>query len=153
MEDPFRRPSLAPSIFYRDPWAALDWLEKAFGFERSIVVTDSEGRLGHAQLSFGDGTIMIGSEWADFTASPASISGKNTQSVHALLLDGIDAHCARAKAAGAEILQEPAVQFYGDCTYRARDPEGHVWTFAQAVRQVSREEAEQATGFKIEGWH
>ena len=59
--------------------------------------------------------------------------------------------CAdRAREAGAEILQEPAEQFYGDRTYRARDPEGHVWTFAQNVRPFSVEESEKATGLKIE---
>lgn len=57
-----------------------------------------------------------------------------------------------APAAGATILTEPEDQFYGDRTYRARDPEGHVWTFAQTVRRVSREEAEAASGLKIEGW-
>jgi uncharacterized glyoxalase superfamily protein PhnB len=152
MGDPFRHPSLGSAVFYRDPWAALDWLEKAFGFERSMVISDQDGRLGHAQMRFGDGYIMVGSEWAEFIASPASIGGKNTQSIHVQLQDGIAAHCERARAAGAAILQEPADQFYGDRTYRARDPEGHVWTFAQTVRHVSREEAEQASGLKIEGW-
>ena len=90
--------------------------------------------------------------WADFVASPKSIGGKNTQIIHVHLKDGIDAHCAHAKAAGAEILQEPEDQFYGDRSYRARDPEGHVWTFSQTVRHVTREEAEQASGLKIEGW-
>jgi hypothetical protein len=51
------------------------------------------------------------------------------------------------------ILQEPTDQFYGDRTYRARDPEGHVWSFGQTVRVVSREEAEKASGLKIVGWH
>jgi hypothetical protein len=50
------------------------------------------------------------------------------------------------------ILAEPSDQFYGDRTYRARDLEGHIWSFAQTVRQVSREQAEQASGLKIEGW-
>lgn len=153
MEDPFRRPSLGSAVFYKDPWAALDWLEKAFGFERSMVISDKDGRLAHAEMRFGDGYIMVGSEWAEFTASPASVAGKNTQSVHVHLHDGLDAHCARAKAAGAAILLEPADQFYGDRTYRARDPEGHVWTFGQTVRHVGREEAEQASGLRIEGWH
>jgi uncharacterized glyoxalase superfamily protein PhnB len=78
--------------------------------------------------------------------------GKNTQIVHVHLDENIDAHCSRARDAGAEILMEPADQFYGDRTYRARDPEGHVWTFAQTVRLVSREEAEAASGLTIEGW-
>lgn len=152
MEDQFRRPSLGSGVFYRDPWAAMDWLEKAFGFERSMVITDQDGRLGHAEMRFGDGYIMPGSEWAEFIASPASVGGKNTQSIRVQLQDGIDAHCERARAAGATIVKEPADQFYGARTYRARDPEGHVWTFAQTVRHVSREEAEQASGLKIEGW-
>ncbi|HEV3108967.1 MAG TPA: VOC family protein [Candidatus Binataceae bacterium] len=66
--------------------------------------------------------------------------------------DGIDAHCQLARAAGAVIVREPADQFYGDRSYMAKDPEGHVWSFAQTVRQVSREEAERASGLKIEGW-
>jgi uncharacterized glyoxalase superfamily protein PhnB len=152
MEDPFRRPSFGSAVFYRDPRAALDWLEKAFGFERSMVVTDKDGRLAHSEMKFGDGYLMVGSEWADFVASPASAGGKNTQSIHVQLQDGIDAHCERARAAGAAILMDPADQFYGDRTYRARDPEGHVWTFAQTIRNVTREEAERASGLKIEGW-
>ena len=153
MEDPFRRPTFGAGVFYRDPWAALDWLERAFGFERSMVISEKDGQLGHAEMRFGDGYITVGREWAEFIASPASIGGKNTQSIYVMLQDGIDAHCERARTAGAVILQEPADQFYGDRTFRARDPEGHVWTFSQTVRHVSREEAEQATGLKIEGWH
>jgi uncharacterized glyoxalase superfamily protein PhnB len=144
------RASLASSIFYRDPWAALDWLEKAFGFERAMVISDADGALAHAQLTFGNGYIMIGSEWADYTRSPASIDGKNTQTVHVSIDGDADAHCARARAAGAVIEQEPGNQFYGDRTYRARDPEGHVWTFAQNLRPFSAEESEKATGLKIE---
>jgi len=142
--------SLAAALFYRDPWAALAWLEQAFGFERAMVISDADGGLAHSQLTFGNGYIMIGSEWADFTASPAGVGGKNTQTLHVHLEQDIDAHCAHAREAGADILQEPADQFYGDRTYRARDPEGHVWTFAMNVRPFSVEESEKATGLKIE---
>lgn len=153
MADPFRRPALTAGVCYKDPLAALDWLEKAFGFERSMVITDKDGKLGHSEMRFGDSLIYVGSEWADFTASPASVGGKNTQTIHVHLTQGLDEHFARAKTAGATILQEPADQFYGDRTYRARDPEGHVWSFGQTVRHVSREDAERASGLKIEGWH
>jgi uncharacterized glyoxalase superfamily protein PhnB len=152
MDDPFRRPTLTTGVFYKDPWAALDWLEKAFGFERTMVITDKDGKLGHSEMRFGDGLIFVGSEWADFIASPASIGGKNTQSIHVHLKDGLDAHCAQARAAGAVIVREPDEQFYGDRVYSAKDPEGHVWNFGQTVRVVSREEAEKASGLKIEGW-
>lgn len=155
MDDQFRRPALIAAVFYRDPQAALAWLENAFGFERSMVITGGDGKPVHAEMRFGDSRLMVGSEWAEFIASPASVGGKNTQILHVHVAQDVEAHCARAKAAGAIILQEPTDQFYGDRTYRARDPEGHVWTFAQTVRQVSREDAERATGLKIESveWH
>jgi hypothetical protein len=51
---------------------------------------------------------------------------------------------------GAVIVREPADEFFGDRVYRARDPEGHVWTFAQTVRHVSRAEAEHASGLTID---
>ncbi|MGA2396423.1 MAG: VOC family protein, partial [Candidatus Lustribacter sp.] len=85
-----------------------------------------------------------------YTASPASTGGKNTQILHVQLDAGIDAHCERARAAGATIIREPADEFYGDRVYSARDPEGHVWTFAQLVRAVSRSEAEKASGLTID---
>jgi uncharacterized glyoxalase superfamily protein PhnB len=69
MDDPFRRPTLTTGVFYKDPWAALDWLEKAFGFERTMVITDKDGKLGHSEMRFGDGLIFVGSEWP--TSSPA----------------------------------------------------------------------------------
>jgi len=152
MENLYKRPTFGSALFYKDPFAALDWLEKAFGFERSMVITDGDGKLSHSEMKFGDGYIMVGSEWADFVASPGSVGGKNTQTIHVHLTQGIDAHCERARAAGAVIIREPEDQFYGDRTYMAKDPEGHVWSFAGTVRYVSREEAEKASGLKIQGW-
>lgn len=146
------RPSLMTALVYRDPKAALAWLEKAFGFETFMVITDADGNLGHSEMRFGNGVIMVGMEWTDDHRSPASIGGKVTQTVHVQLDDDIDKHCARARAAGAEIIAAPEDQFYGDRTYRARDLEGHNWTFAMHVKDVSREEAEKISGLKIEGW-
>jgi uncharacterized glyoxalase superfamily protein PhnB len=152
MSETNHRPSFGAAVYYKDPFAALDWLEKAFGFTRQLVVTEKDGRLGHSEMRFGDGYVMVCTAWADDMASPADLSGKNTQSVHVQLREGIDEHCARARAAGAVITREPEDQFYGDRVYAARDPEGHVWSFGQTVREVSREEAEQASGLKIDGW-
>ncbi|RWA54349.1 glyoxalase [Cupriavidus sp. UYMSc13B] len=152
MDDPFRRTAFGAAIFYKDPLAALDWLERAFGFERVMVIRDQQDQLVHSEMRFGDSYLMVGSEWADFTASPASIGGKNTQTLHVHLQEGLDQHCERARAAGAVILREPQDEFYGDRTYTARDAEGHVWTFGQTVRKVTREEAEHASGLKIDGW-
>ena len=146
------RPSFSAALCYRDPKAALAWLERAFGFERSLVVTTPEGDIAHAEMKFGDGVVMIGGTWADFIASPEDTGDRNTQHVHVHLPDDadIDAHCERARAAGAEILQAPADAFYGDRMYRARDPGRHVWTFGKHVRDVTNDEMSAATGLKIE---
>jgi uncharacterized glyoxalase superfamily protein PhnB len=141
--------AIVPALSYVDPRAAIAFLEAAFGFEVSLLVTDSEDRIGHAELSCGNGRIMLGEAgWVDWAKSPKAVGGANTQCVHVTVTD-IDAHCQRARAAGAEIIAEPADQFYGDRTYRARDPEGHVWNFGQRMREVSPAEMEAATGLRI----
>ena len=140
------------ALFYQDPKAALTWLEKAFGFELTMLIEDAEGNLAHSQMSFGDGYVMIGQEWSADHKSPKSVGGKNTQTVNIQIETDIDAHFERAKAAGAVIVAAPETQFYGDRTYRCSDLEGHIWTVSQTVRAVSREEAEAASGLKITGW-
>jgi uncharacterized glyoxalase superfamily protein PhnB len=138
--------SLSSALFYQDPKAALVFLQAALGFEISMLLEDADGNLAHSQLSLGGGRIMVGTEWSADHKSPKSIGGKNTQTVHIQLDDDIDAHCERARAAGAEIIAEPQTQFYGDRTYRCRDPEGHIWTLSQTVAVVSIADQEAATG-------
>lgn len=143
----YAAPGFASAACYRHPAAALKWLEAAFGFEPFMVITTPDGELVHSEMRYGTGRVMIGSEWSDDHKSPASLGGKNTQTVHTQLDEDIDAHCERARAAGAEILAEPEDQFYGDRTYRARDPEGHIWTFSRTVKVMTREEWDKAGGF------
>jgi uncharacterized glyoxalase superfamily protein PhnB len=146
------RASLTSAIFYQDPKAAIAWLEKAFGFELAMLIETPDGGLAHCEMRFGDSLVMVGSEWHPDTKSPRSIGGKNTQFLHVHVDEDIDAHCERAKRAGAEIMMAPETQFYGDRTYRCRDLEGHIWTIGQTVKAVGREEAEAASGLKIQGW-
>lgn len=143
---------LRSAVFYQDPKAALAWLEKAFGFELSMLLEDAEGNVAHSQMEFGDSYVMVGQEWSADHKSPKSIGGKNTQTLHIQIDGDLDEHYRRAKAAGAEILAEPETQFYGDRTYRCRDLEGHIWTVSRTVKAVTREEAEAASGLKITGW-
>jgi uncharacterized glyoxalase superfamily protein PhnB len=144
-----RRPSFISSLVYQDNRAALTWLQKAFGFDVSGILTDSRDNIVHAEMGHGDGIVMIGNEWADWARSPASLGGKNTQRIHVRLENGIDAHCERARQAGATIAMEPADQFYGERSYMAVDLEGHHWTFSQPIRHVSAEEMEKVGGFKF----
>ena len=140
------RPTVAPGISYRDPAAALKWLETAFGFETSMVVENDDGSIGHSEMRIGDGLIMVGREWDAMHKSPASLGGVNTQSIHVHLGGGLDAHCERARAAGAAITREPADQFYGDRVYAAVDLEGHIWSFSETLRVMTHEEMTAAGG-------
>ena len=146
MADATLNPTFRAAIVYQDDRAALDWLAKAFGFEACLVITDDSGAIVHAEMKYRDGLIMVARQWADFTKPPKGLGGANTQYLHVYVDEDIDAHCARARAAGATILAEPADQFYGDRTYRAMDPEGHVWTFGQTVKVLTLGEMEQASG-------
>jgi uncharacterized glyoxalase superfamily protein PhnB len=152
MADIKQRPTLTPALCYRDPMAAFNWLQTAFGFEPSMLLTDAEGKLAHSEMAFDGGWIMVGSEWSADHKSPASLDGKCTQTLHVQVNADIDGHCERARAAGAEILMEPETQFYGDRTYRARDLEGHIWTFGQTVETVPPEAWEAKTGLKTRLW-
>jgi uncharacterized glyoxalase superfamily protein PhnB len=146
------RSTLTSAVFYRDPRAALKFLEEAFGFELAMMIEDDAGNLVHSEMRFDDALIMIGPEFTGDHQSPKSVGGKNTQTVHIHVAGDADAHCKRARAAGFEILAEPETQFYGDRTYRCRDPEGHVWTVGQTIKETSREEAAEISGLKITGW-
>ncbi len=143
------RPAFIPSVIYKDNHAALKWLQDAFGFEPSMVLTDAQDNIVHAEMSYGEGTVMIGSEFTSWAKSPDSVGGANTQRVHVRLDKGIDEHCAHARQAGAKIVGEPSDQFYGDRVYSAMDPEGHHWTFSQPIKTVTVDEMERATGFKF----
>jgi uncharacterized glyoxalase superfamily protein PhnB len=112
-----RRPSFISSLAYKDNRSAMEWLQDAFGFEPSEVLTDSEGNVVHAQMTVhadmthDDGVVVIGTEWADWTRSPAPLDRKNTQRVRVRIESGIDEHCARSRRAGAKIVKEPEDQF------------------------------------------
>lgn len=135
--------ALSSAVVYLDPKAMLKWLEDAFGFEVTLLIEDEAGNLAHSQMIYGDSVVMIGNEWTDEHKSPASIGGKMTQTVHIQLADGdgtVDEHCARARKAGAVIFADPETQFYGDRTYRCKDPEGHIWTVSQTVQAMGPDE-------------
>ena len=111
------------------------------------MVATREGQVVSAELSFGDARLTVGGAWENIKP-PAALEGANTQIIHVVVDSGLDAHCERARQAGATIIAEPREQFYGERTYAATDLEGHHWNFSQPVRQVTFEEMERATGFK-----
>jgi len=139
-------PRISSSLFYDDAAKAIEWLCRVFGFEVRLKIDGPNGRIEHSQLTFGEGMIMVGSSkkgagektWRDLTASPQQVNGLNTQCL-CIFVDDVDAHCARAKAAGATVLLEPTTtdhgsEYWADRSYLARDLEGHQWWFMQRIR-------------------
>jgi uncharacterized glyoxalase superfamily protein PhnB len=138
-------PRISASVFYDDASKAIDWLCGAFGFEVRLRIEGEGGRIEHSELTFGEGLVMVGSAGGKSTRpdplpgrSPRSLGGANTQTL-CICVDDVDAHCTRARAAGATIREEPTMNDYGaeywsDRTYRAEDPEGHQWYFMQRMR-------------------
>ena len=121
-------PILMPCLFYRDAPAAIDWLQRAFGFRTLMAVPGPDGTILHAELAIGSAVIMLGSaKPAMGWVSALDLPGVN-QSIY-VALDDVDAHHARAVAAGAEITDALSDKPYGGRGYGARDPEGHHWSF------------------------
>ena len=118
-----------PFLRYEDAPAAFEWLARAFGFEKQMLVPGPDGTIAHAQLRYGGSLIMIGSARDDVLhlKSPAEVGGA-TQGIY-VHVDDVDAHHDRAKAAGAEIIMELEDTEYGSREYMARDLEGHLWSF------------------------
>jgi uncharacterized glyoxalase superfamily protein PhnB len=132
MAGPSGTATIVPALRYRDAPAAIDWLCEAFGFMRHLVVPGPDGTIAHAQLTLGNGMIMLGSvqdtPFHRHMRQPDEIGGAATQTVYVIVAD-VDGHYARAKSAGADILIEPKDEDYGGRDYTCRDPEGHIWTF------------------------
>ncbi|HWZ59916.1 MAG TPA: VOC family protein [Gemmatimonadaceae bacterium] len=124
-------PTLIPTLVYDNAPAAIDWLVAAFGFERNLIVAGAAaGTIDHAQLTLGGDMIMLSSPRENvFAMKPPRALGARTGGIYLVLPDRVDAHCARARAAGATILLEPEDKDYGGRGYSCLDPEGQLWSF------------------------
>ncbi len=134
---PARTPRIAPYLLYEDVAGALDWLADAFGFRERLRFAGPDGSVSHAEMAFQDGMIMMGDPGEEYRSPKRS--GGWPQQVH-VYVDDVNAHYEHAKNAGAAIVAEPQDQPYGDRRYDAEDLEGHRWSFAQHIRDVSPEE-------------
>src|SRR5881275_2385038 len=119
---PPNMPRITPYLYYEDVASALTWLSRAFGFRERMRLPGPDGKIGHAEMEFADGVIMMGCPGPN-CQNPKRL-GHVTQTLY-VYVDDVDKHFAHAKNAGATIVRELQDQFYGDRTYGAADPEGH----------------------------
>jgi uncharacterized glyoxalase superfamily protein PhnB len=125
------RATIIPCLRYRDAPAAIEWLCHALGFEATRVVRNEDGTVAHAQLTYGNGMIMLGSvfdtEYGRLLKQPSETGGYVTQGAY-LVVNDADAVHARVVDAGGEVLLPLQDEDYGGRGFTCRDPEGVVWS-------------------------
>jgi uncharacterized glyoxalase superfamily protein PhnB len=144
MESKKKKPRYAqhivPYLLYRDVGSALKWLKKTFGLkETGERFKGEDGTIQHAGMKLPDSedAVMMGCPGPQYK-NPRKL-GSVTQMLY-IYVDDVDKHFARARKAGARILEEPTDTFYGERRYAVTDPEGHQWFFAHVVRKMSMKE-------------
>jgi uncharacterized glyoxalase superfamily protein PhnB len=120
-------PTFFPSLRYRDANAAIEWLERAFGFRHLLTVPDDDGGVAHAEMAFGTGVFMLGS-----IRDGEEPAGSRFNAPYVYVAD-VHAHYDRAAAAGAEITRDYEEKDYGGAGYSCRDCEGNEWSFGSYV--------------------
>ncbi len=119
--------TVTPYLLYEDSAAAIDFLVRAFSFREKLRYAGEDGRVNHAELELGHGLVFLGSPGGDYRTPEQS-----GVMVH-VYVDDVDAHYARATAAGADVEGEPVDQPYGVRSYGVLDPEGHQWWFVKPL--------------------
>ena len=123
------RQRIIPYLYYEDGGRALEFLCKAFGFEELFAVKRADGSLMHGEVGYKGNAVQLGTPLGE-DGKPKSLRKHPVRhSSVTCYVDDVDAHYAKARAAGAEIVLELADQPYGARTYTAADPEGHHWHF------------------------
>ena len=123
---------IVPTYRYKDAHQAIEWLCRAFGFDKKVVHEEDDGTVANAQLVLDNAMIMLASvrnnEFDQFVKHPEELNGLNTMSPY-IIVENIELHYQRAVQAGAEILLPLTIQDYGGGGYTCRDPEGYLWNF------------------------
>lgn len=131
-----------PYLRVRDASAAIDFYKKAFGAVEDFRLTEPSGRIGHAELKFGETTVMVSDEYPEYGIHGPKESVPTGSSVH-LHVDDVDAMTKQAVEAGAKLMMEPKDQFYGERSSKVIDPFGHEWLLGSHIEDVSREEMQR----------
>lgn len=146
MSDNSERPNAIREVFpylrTRNAAEAIDFYARAFGAVEDFRLTEPGGRIGHAELKFGDVTIMVSDEYPEFGIQGPAESAAPGSAIH-LHVDDVDAMTKQAVAAGAKVIMEPMDQFHGERASKVLDPFGHEWLLGSQIEEVSREEMQR----------
>ena|ERR1700682_1936450 len=127
--------TIVPILIYKDVGQAIDWLCRTFGFTERLRA-ERDGVIGHAQLAFAEGAIMLGRQGGPYRAP----KGAEVSAYVIVTVDDVDKHFEHSKQSGARIVQPPTNMPFGERVYTAEDHAGHRWTFSQHIADVAPEE-------------
>ena len=130
---PAGTPWLSPYLTVKDSDAALDFYQRAFGFEKKFAFQGPDGRTAHAEMVYRDALIMFGPEGAGGECKAPATLGVQPPVALYVYCDDVDAIYRRATAAGAKSIKPPEDMFYGDRVCELADPDGYSWWFGTNV--------------------
>jgi uncharacterized glyoxalase superfamily protein PhnB len=128
--------TVVPVLIYEDVGKALDWLCAAFSFSERLRAPRPDGRVMHAQISIGEGAVMLGAQGAEFRPPHAD----EVNQYVLVRVEDVDRHFEHAKQFGARIVKPLADLPFGERAYTAEDLAGHRWTFSQSIADVPLEQ-------------
>jgi PhnB protein len=131
-----------PYLIVRDCGSAIEFYKRVFGAQEVMRLAEPGGRIGHAELKFGNAMIMLAEEHPEYGINSPLAYGGTGSMIH-LHVENVDAITARAAEAGAKVLMEPKDQFYGERSSKIVDPYGHQWMFGQHIEPISPEEMQR----------
>lgn len=131
-----------PYLRVRDANAAIQFYARAFGAVEAYRLAEPSGRIGHAELKFGEQTVMLSDEYPEYGIHGPAAEGDAGSAIH-LHVDDVDAVTQQAAAAGARVVREPTDQFYGERSSKVVDPFGHEWLLGSQIEDVSYEEIQR----------
>jgi PhnB protein len=126
----------------RDTARAIEFYTRAFGAREKLRLTEPSGRIGHAELDFGAGTLMLSDEFPEFGITAPAAGSRTSVTIH-IHVDDADEVIARAREAGATIEMEPKDEFYGERSGCIRDPFGHRWNIGHQIEKMSADEMQR----------
>mgnify|MGYP005742885653 CR=1 FL=1 len=141
MSNPSSIHEVFPYLRVKDANSAIDFYRQAFGATELFRLSEPSGRIGHAELKFGEATIMVSEEYPEYGIHAPGPDG-NGSAIH-LHVEDVDGMTDQAVAAGASLTMAPADQFYGERVSKLRDPYGHEWMLGSSIEEVSNEEMQR----------
>lgn len=136
---PKNYPDFLPYLIVVDAAKSLEFYKKAFGFREENLVRDENGKIAHAELSFGEALIMFAQEGAFGSTKKAPVTQKIVDApvTFYLYCENVDSLYSRATAAGAKVVSEPSDAFWGDRYCTLLDIDGYEWSFGSYLGKDS----------------